>query len=659
MLKNIIFIFLQLGLVTSLNFPKTLGTILLSTSLLNNDIPRISNLVSNKVELQKIKNEVIKIENNNIKVENNNVYFYGSVDSNGVLTNGDVQSYWTSIGISSGNHPRVIVKTIDGATNSPNINDGGSTIENTLDVETIGGACPSSNLTIILYIGPNTLNEMYNLFNYMINTTITVNGVNYKPTILSCSWGAPEIYFSNSLITNISGLLKTATENGINICSATGDNGSNDGVGGSGNYTDFPSSSPYVTAVGGTSLVCPNNVYDNSTSETAWSSGGGAVSSVFSKPSYQTSITASGRSIPDLAADADPYTGVLYTVNGNSYIYGGTSVAAPIIAGFLASINCTIFINPLIYQLDSSYFHDIRSGSNGGFSAGTGYDNCTGIGSINGSNLKNALTGISVTGVNLNQSSVTLNINQTYQFISTISPADASNKSVVWSSSSVSTVSVSSSGLATGLKVGSATITVRTVDGSFTASATVTVIVSVTSITLSASSLAVNVGLGKTLIATVNPSNATNKSVIWTTANSAIATVSSGGLVDGIANGSTTITATTAVGGFTASASVVVTTLVTGVQLNVSSLTLNVRQTYQLVKSIFPVSASNQTVTWVSSRPSVVSVSNTGLLTGLNTGSSTITVTTQDGAKTATATIVVVIPVTSVSLNNSTLNLRV
>jgi len=82
MLKNIILIFLQLGLVTSLNFPKTLGTILLSTSLLNNDIPRISNLVSNKVELQKIKNEVIKIENNNIKVENNNVYFYGSIDSN-------------------------------------------------------------------------------------------------------------------------------------------------------------------------------------------------------------------------------------------------------------------------------------------------------------------------------------------------------------------------------------------------------------------------------------------------------------------------------------------------------------------------------------------------------------------------------------------------
>ena len=100
---------------------------------------------------------------------------YGSVDSHGVLTNGDVQSYWTSIGIASANHPKVIVVPINGATNSPNVNDGGSTMENTLDVEAIGGAFPSANLTIILYISPSTLDQFPVLLNYMEQFTSVIN----------------------------------------------------------------------------------------------------------------------------------------------------------------------------------------------------------------------------------------------------------------------------------------------------------------------------------------------------------------------------------------------------------------------------------------------------------------------------------------------------
>jgi subtilase family serine protease len=77
---------------------------------------------------------------------------YGTVDSQGVLTNGDVQAYWTSIGIAPANHPKVIVVGVNGGSNRPSMNDGSATIENTLDVETVGGACPSANVTIILYI---------------------------------------------------------------------------------------------------------------------------------------------------------------------------------------------------------------------------------------------------------------------------------------------------------------------------------------------------------------------------------------------------------------------------------------------------------------------------------------------------------------------------
>ena len=214
---------------------------------------------------------------------------YGSVSNTGVLTNGDVQNYWLSIGILPANIPKVVIKTIDGATNSPNVNDGGSTMENTIDVESIGACCPSSNLTIVLYIAPNSLNEFPILLNNILNIS------SYKPSVVSISWGAPEIYYSKSLLTTMNNLFATAVASGINITSASGDNGSNDGVGGSGSYCDFPSSSPNVISCGGTALTCSNLTYDNQTVETAWSSGGGAISSFFSKPSYQSALTGTKR----------------------------------------------------------------------------------------------------------------------------------------------------------------------------------------------------------------------------------------------------------------------------------------------------------------------------------------------------------------------------
>jgi len=90
---------------------------------------------------------------------------FGTVNAEGVLTNGDVQAYWSYIGIPTNQHPRVIVKPIDGATNSPNTGNS-TTIENTLDVEAIGGACPSPNLTIILYIRGSE--GYYNVLNYIL-----------------------------------------------------------------------------------------------------------------------------------------------------------------------------------------------------------------------------------------------------------------------------------------------------------------------------------------------------------------------------------------------------------------------------------------------------------------------------------------------------------
>ena len=80
---------------------------------------------------------------------------YGTVDSRGVLTNGDCQSYWAWEGISTSNHPKVVIVSVDGSPNVPDVNDGGSTSENTLDIETIGSWCPGPNVTIIIYIAAN------------------------------------------------------------------------------------------------------------------------------------------------------------------------------------------------------------------------------------------------------------------------------------------------------------------------------------------------------------------------------------------------------------------------------------------------------------------------------------------------------------------------
>ena len=399
---------------------------------------------------------------------------YGTYDPvTGILTNSDCHQYWQSIGIAPANMPTIIVKTINGASNLPNINDGGSTYENTIDVQQIGACCPTSKLTIVLYIGPNTLSQFVNSMNYILTTSP------YTPSVISISWGLAEIYYTNSLLTSINTLFATAVSRGINICTATGDNGSNDGVGGTGSYADFPSSSPNVIACGGTKLICPDLVYNGNTTETAWSSGGGAVSAFFAKPTYQNAITAAKRSVPDIAMNADPSTGVNYLINGGNYIIGGTSIVAPTMAGFLMAINTTLFGNNVFYN-NLNCFHDVVSGNNGAFNASTGYDNCTGLGSIIGGLLSTAF-GTSVpppppppppapvvkaTSVRISPRALSLKFPNTYQLGVTVSPTTTTNKAVTWTSSNTRIFRVSATGLITPVNYGSANVTVRTADGS-------------------------------------------------------------------------------------------------------------------------------------------------------------------------------------------------
>ena len=168
---------------------------------------------------------------------------------------------------------------------------------------------------------------------------------------------------------------------------------------------------------------------------------------------------------------------------------------------------------------------------------------------------------IQVSSVSLDKTSFAITEGESETLSAIISPTNATDQSVTWSSSDESVASVSSGGVVTAKAAGSATITVKTNDGGKTATCSVTVLaktVSVTGVSLSESSLSITEGDTRTLIATVTPENATDKSVSWTSSDESVATVSSAGEVIAKSAGSATITVNTNDGGKTATCSVTV-----------------------------------------------------------------------------------------------------
>lgn len=563
----------------------------------------------------------------------------GSVSAAGVVTGGDIQAHWAYLGIPAANFPKVILVPLGGTKNTPNPSDG-ATIENIIDIETIGAMYPSPNLTIILYIAPNSLDGFTLLLNAAASP-ITVNGQTYKPSVISCSWGAPELYFTNIELSGVNAKLQALAAAGITMASATGDNGSSDGV--PGKNVDFPSSSPYNLACGGTTLICPNRVYDSQTVETAWNSGGGGISTHFVKPAYQSALSGTGRCTPDVSLVADPNTGVVYTIGGKRLVIGGTSIVAPAMAAFLAIVNSNKFITPLLSTYPTSDFHDIKSGSNGDYVASTGYDKCTGYGSIMGTNLATSILSVNVpvTGISLNTTNFTLIVGSTVQLASTVTPVNASNKTILYSSSSPAVATVSTTGLVTGVTAGSVTITAKTMDGNFMTTATGTVpTVIPTSVTISPSMINVNVGKIALAQAIVSPTTASNKTVTWESSNTAIVQINATtGIVTGVANGTASITATTVSGGIKGTCAVTVLTPVTGITVAPTSATVNVGGTVTLVPTVLPLTASNKTVYWLSQNISIASIDAAGVVHGVKHGTTSILATA--GAYSATIKITV------------------
>ena len=273
---------------------------------------------------------------------------------------------------------------------------------------------------------------------------------------------------------------------------------------------------------------------------------------------------------------------------------------------------------------------------------------------------------IPVTGVSLSQSTLSLTEGESGQLKATVSPSNATNKDVTWTSSNTSVANVSSDGTVTAKKAGTATITVKTADQGKTATCEVTVKAKtypVTGVSLSQSSLTLKVDETFRLTATVSPSNATNKDVSWSSSKTSVATVSSDGTVTAKAVGSATITVTTADGSKKATCSVTVQSVsVTGVSLNPATMSLVVGSTGNLTATVSPSNATNKAVTYSSSNPAVAKASSDGVVTALAAGSTTITVKTADGGKTATCIVTVkkaTVAVTGVTVTRSSMTLGV
>ncbi len=248
---------------------------------------------------------------------------------------------------------------------------------------------------------------------------------------------------------------------------------------------------------------------------------------------------------------------------------------------------------------------------------------------------------IPVSSVQLNYTNLSMNVNENTVLRATVFPSNATNQNLNWYSSAPSIVSVNQDGSITAKDAGTAVITVTSQDGNKSANCTIVVSKPVTGVSLNMSNTVIFLNETQQLLATVTPSDATNKNLVWQSSNSQIATVTQTGLVYGNSVGSTSITVTTLDGNYSATCQVVVkenvptppeNIPVQSVTLNKTSLQLTEGDSETLKATISPTNATNTKLVWSSANPSIASVDSTGKVTAKALGSTQIIVIAEDNS---------------------------
>ncbi|NLL45568.1 MAG: Ig domain-containing protein [Clostridiales bacterium] len=280
---------------------------------------------------------------------------------------------------------------------------------------------------------------------------------------------------------------------------------------------------------------------------------------------------------------------------------------------------------------------------------------------------------IRVTGLSISNETLNIHIGSSATLVISVEPKDATRKNVTWASgnSLIAEISEETNTTAkiTGKSAGTVLITAVSEDGGKLAACIVTVsspepAVSVTKITLEPENPILTMGSTLKLVATVFPSNASTKSLTWSSSAPEVAMVSDDGLVSAIGVGTAVITAKAGNGNKTATCTVEVRDLsvpVTGVELNMDSATLKVGDFLVLTASVRPENATNKQINWTSSDRSVAAVNTAGEITAIGTGTATITASTSDGNIAATCRIEVImgeISVERIELNTKSQYLK-
>ncbi len=321
----------------------------------------------------------------------------------GGFSTSDLSAYFGGLGIPV---PSISAVSVDNADNQPGSDPQGADVEVALDIDVIGAAAPGA--TQLVYFAPNTDRGFVDAVSDAAHATPT-------PVAISISWGQSEDQWTAQGRTALDNAIADACALGVTVTVAAGDSGSSDGVSDGSAHCDFPASSPNALACGGTRLEAAAD--GSITSETVWNdgagggAGGGGVSDVYPVPDWQSTagVPASaadgggGRGVPDVAGNADPQTGYQLMADGKAQVVGGTSAVAPLWAALIARLaqaTGTRFglIQPTLYAgitpgTGVPGFNDIVSGNNGAYSAGPGWDACTGLGSPSGPALLTRLGG--------------------------------------------------------------------------------------------------------------------------------------------------------------------------------------------------------------------------------------------------------------------------
>jgi kumamolisin len=313
--------------------------------------------------------------------------------------------------------PQIADVTIQGPGNDPGdgTNPADASPEVYLDLSIVGALAPGAK--IVVYF------TEFNEQGWVDALSEASTDATHDPSVISISYGNPEIgrgsAWTKTAVDQVDLTLEAAAARGQTITCASGDSGASDGLGDEA-HVDFPASSPWVLGCGGTRLEASDGsiarevVWNDQSPNPEEDHGatGGGVSVLVDLPSWQVDAgvplaagsTHRGRGVPDVASLADPETPFVVAQPGEHGLggVGGTSAAAPLWASLLARCNAALdkpvgFLNPVLYKLPPQTLRDITTGDNMmppdgiGYTAGPGWDACTGLGSPNGSALLAAL----------------------------------------------------------------------------------------------------------------------------------------------------------------------------------------------------------------------------------------------------------------------------